>query len=328
MLSSIGKTSASVLTAAVLASSLTVPAFAASGNVNSVGSNRIDDDKVSSGLDQTQSKYTDYNQVTDEDKTSTVDVYATQASSYTVTVPATLILNGAYGAENSFNYDVVVSGNIAGDETVTVKPDSDFTMSSVGKDDIPATVTQGKTTFTYEDGLRVDNDLSTTGKGVATGMTAGLWKGSFGINISLNKTEDNNVSNPSEENVDEKTFVIYCLSNVKLQSASLNGQNIFSGESMTTEPFTNAFDGNLGVFADSNGILLVCAEDNIDGFKEQSLTFELDPSEGEQPELESISTVADFIAWSDRQDRGDYSPGEGSGTSRLTGAEIKSMIGL
>lgn len=111
------------------------------------------------------------------------DVYATLPSSYTVRIPKKVVLEGTAGGSGT--YKVTVSGDIAGNETIVVKPDVNAVdMEQTGKDSVPATITQTKTEWTVEDnGLA--SGVSTTGTITASGLTAGSWKGTFNFDISL-----------------------------------------------------------------------------------------------------------------------------------------------
>lgn len=187
------KTLSSVLAIAMMFT-LALPTFAANVYQNSYGSRDFNDNIDTSiyvGNDITQNKQTTYAVYTEEDgdQELTVEVYASQASTYTVKVPAVLIVNGAYmnGRTNDFAYQVSAQGNIAGDEEVYIEPDESFTMSSIGKEDITGTITQEQTTFTYADGMRYDTGITSSGAGAVIGMTAGLWHGDFAIQIGLRK---------------------------------------------------------------------------------------------------------------------------------------------
>lgn len=186
------KKTLSIVLALAMMFTLALPTFAASETKNSYASRSFGDNTdMYEGRDLTQDKRTTYTVYTEEDGDAEVPVlvYASQASSYTVKVPAVLVVNGAYmnGKTNDFAYQVSAKGNIAGDEEVFIEPDEGFTMSSIGKDDINGTITQEKTTFTYADGMRYDTELISNGAGAVTGMTAGLWHGDFTIQIGLRK---------------------------------------------------------------------------------------------------------------------------------------------
>ena len=101
---------------------------------------------------------------------STADVYATQGTSFNVTIPKTLILDGTNG---SGAYTVSVKGNIAGSDVIKVVPDSTFKMSQSGKRDIDTAITQSKTEFTYGDGVRADAPVEGLGTVQMASMSAG-----------------------------------------------------------------------------------------------------------------------------------------------------------
>ena len=154
---------------------------------DSKASENFTDDKVDVGCDSTQRRYTDYSQynnytIIDE---QTVEVRATQHTTYAAKVPAILIVDGAFRPNdtNDFSFEVSVEGNLAGDAMVKLQPDNSFTLSSYGKDAISASITQEKTNFTYEDGVRINSPVSTMGYGEVQDMTAGLWFGTWNYNI-------------------------------------------------------------------------------------------------------------------------------------------------
>ena len=161
-------------------------AKAESANKASVGSVAGDIDAAEpTGVDETQDKKSEYYaEFTADALDQGCEVYATLPSSFTVKIPKTVILTGA--ANSSGSYTVKVSGDIAGDEVITVKPDESVAMKQSGKTDVTATIEQTKTTWTVEDAGLVGG-LSTTGTITASGLTAGQWEGSFNFDISLAK---------------------------------------------------------------------------------------------------------------------------------------------
>ena len=187
-----------IAVAAAVAASMAMPlsAFAASGIKSSTASVTTDQ---TTGEDTNQNQKTAYADPIAEDKTSACDVYASQASTFSVTIPKVIILNGAKGAENSGAYIVKASGNIGGNETIGVTPDATFKMSQTGKTDINAAVAQAVTKFVVAQKTIADADktttvagvdnaegASTTGKVTVSNLTAGSWKGAFNFNIALN----------------------------------------------------------------------------------------------------------------------------------------------
>lgn len=142
---------------------------------NSVGSVQEDiTNETKTGQDTAQGKQSEYQQATKE--TESTKVYLTKVSTFTVTIPKTVILDGE---TDSGNYAVKVEGNLSGTETVKVVPDESFTMSQEGKEDISATVEQDKTEWGYD-----EVETTATGTVQAIDATAGSWNGSFNFNIS------------------------------------------------------------------------------------------------------------------------------------------------
>ena len=119
-----------------------------------------------------------------------VQVSVTKGSTYTITVPKTVILSGANGEGE---YTVKVTGDLSGSEAITVEPyttdgvnlleeDEFFLLSQAGKNDIYATVTQTKTEWSYGN---LDD-----GKGTISvaNLTSGSWSGNFVFNINRVET--------------------------------------------------------------------------------------------------------------------------------------------
>lgn len=228
---SIKKVIAGVLTAVTVFSMSSITAFAATSYVNSVGS-EVDDSKVLNdssytviGQDTTQDKHSTYSNITlaDEKVTSPCEVYGTVAEgskvydpenpeagddgfvdgSIIVSLPTTLILSGTPDADGYYAGSGIVKakGNIAGTSIVNVVPDSTVTLSSQGKDDITATITQQFTKFvlpgssvTGDDVNKhldyVFNDECKSTIIVKTNQaTAGSWSGTYNNNVFLSSAE-------------------------------------------------------------------------------------------------------------------------------------------
>ncbi|MFR5070452.1 MAG: hypothetical protein ACLTE2_12385 [Eubacteriales bacterium] len=127
-------------------------------------------------------------------ETAQTSVYAEVGSSFTVTIPKKITLSGE---TKSGTYNVTCTGDIAGDEFVSVAPDASFEMSQKGKDDVTATVAQEITKF------RADNYTTelvsgeakmatgATGSITASGLTSGGWNGNFNFTIAL--SQDSNI---------------------------------------------------------------------------------------------------------------------------------------
>ena len=140
----------------------TVPAYAATGTSGATSTLSVETGEAVEG-------------------TNAVNVYAKIGSSYTVTIPKTITLDGS---TKTGSYTVSVAGDIAGDETVNVVPDASFKMSQTDKADVTASITQDKTAWKVA-------EFGTAGNGSisASGLTAGAWNGTFNFNVGLEKAE-------------------------------------------------------------------------------------------------------------------------------------------
>lgn len=124
-----------------------------------------------------------------DNSTKECEVYAEVGSSYTVTIPKKITLDGA---EKKGEYTVSCTGDIAGDEYVSVTPDATFAMSQDGKADVTASITQATTKFrgdNYTGSLVEGEALMESGAAGAIdaqGLTAGAWNGTFNFAINLN----------------------------------------------------------------------------------------------------------------------------------------------
>lgn len=182
----------SIIMAIVILATFSMTAFAANDLTNSVGSVASDSEAVQViGNDATQGKVSEYevavdnSTATSETNTKSVDVYATQGSTYSVKIPKTIILDGATG---NGAYKVSVKGNISGNQTVKVIPDSTFVLSEVAtvnaKSDNIAVVTQAKTAWTTSE--LSDSTWATQNASIAVSpMSAGSWHGTFGFTVSI-----------------------------------------------------------------------------------------------------------------------------------------------
>ena len=170
-------------------------AFAASTTQNSSGSTVADAGNTAGnmdGKDTTQNKETVYSGEITADSTEEVQVYATQASTFSVKIPKVIILDGQAGTAK---YQVSVKGNINGVEMVSVVPTASFKMSQDGKADITATTTQTVQKFvnttlegtdsSHMNGVKPDAFITTEGDVSVAGMTAGSWAGTTNFDISL-----------------------------------------------------------------------------------------------------------------------------------------------
>lgn len=148
---------------------------------SSIGSTASD---PSIGKDVVQGAQTEYGEVGIGQ--SNTDVYLTiDNNGVLVGVPATIILSGTPDDTGNYigKYSIRVEGDIAGDNTLTVKPKSDtVSLTQKGKTDQNAVIEQEQTDFTSDD---LKNKTTTNGTVTATGLTAGTWNGSGTFEISI-----------------------------------------------------------------------------------------------------------------------------------------------
>lgn len=227
----IKKVCAGVLTAMTVVSMASTTAFASSSYINSIGSEKEDIGILSDssytvvGNDTTQGKKSTYTNITlaDDTVTSPCEVYATIEEgskvydpdnpnadedgfvdgSVIASLPTTLILSGTPNAEGYYEGSglIKVKGNVAGTTIVNVVPDATVTLSSTGKNDIVADVTNEYNQFavptTTATGEKLNkhlnyvfNDDCKSVISVKTNQaTAGSWHGTYNNNVYLSTAE-------------------------------------------------------------------------------------------------------------------------------------------
>ena len=124
--------------------------------------------------------------------TEEVKVTVSQPSTFSVIIPKE-IEETVYTSTYTDQYTVVVEGNIAGNETITVKPAaSSFEMRQNNKTELIASVTQTQDnqTAVYSE-LKNGAKKNLAGKVEVSGVSAGTWKGTFNFDISLTATTVN-----------------------------------------------------------------------------------------------------------------------------------------
>lgn len=126
--------------------------------------------------------------------TSSTNVYAELGSEFVVTVPKSLTLDGV---TKLGTYTVSVEGDIAGYEKVNVIPDESFTLESTGLNDVTAGIEQDKTSWLYS-----EFDIAGNGMIDASGITAGIWNGTFNFNINLESSSKIKVASKDSEGND------------------------------------------------------------------------------------------------------------------------------
>ncbi len=159
----------------------------------------VENSEGSSSSDYTtETNMTPHSDFLEESKSYSVDVYASQASGsdyydengdlvegdIIVWLPTEVTLEKQESGEYKCTVPVKVQGNIAGNEKVSVVPDSTVTLTQPGKADVTGTVTQLKTEFTYAD-LKEGAIVQTTTDISATELSAGEWTGSYSYAVSL-----------------------------------------------------------------------------------------------------------------------------------------------
>ena len=131
------------------------------------------------------------------------EVIYEQESDFTVTIPKKIAL----GSDKSAEYSVTVSGSVGAGESVSVVPDSEFTMNETGsrKTAVKGVVTQDDTVWSYE---QIESGDVKTGNVSASGLTAGEWSGSLKFNINL-KSEKYYVNDKSCSYDDGSNDAVY-----------------------------------------------------------------------------------------------------------------------
>lgn len=153
----------------------------------SIGSDAND---TSVGYDTTFNTDTQYQNV-QPDKTAETDVYATvDSSGVMVWLPKTVIVSGTANVQHKYTgeYAVKVTGDIAGTDTISVIPEKDISLTQSGKNDMPASVSQNKEVFAYDD-LKNGTMAATTGAVTAKSLTAGSWKSEITFTVTYNQPE-------------------------------------------------------------------------------------------------------------------------------------------
>lgn len=102
-----------------------------------------------------------------------------------VSLPKTVIVSGTRDSQDSLYkgyYGVKVEGDYAGNEMVSVVPDTTVELSQSGKAPIDADITQTKTQWTYDESGEIAKGEISTNE-----LSAGSWNGTFNFNVSLDK---------------------------------------------------------------------------------------------------------------------------------------------
>lgn len=118
--------------------------------------------------------------------TGSTTVKATVESEAVVWIPTNITISGTPDENKKYMGEgaVIVEGDIAGNQLVTVTPESNISLKQPGKDDIVAQVTQEKTTFTYDD---IQNSNSAVTTISADSLSAGEWNSVLHYNVSVDE---------------------------------------------------------------------------------------------------------------------------------------------
>ena len=147
---------------------------------------------------------------TSADANTSVNVSANIFASFTVTLPKQIQIDQN---TKSSGYTVKVEGDIPGNTSISVTPESSFVMEQVGKADITGSSEQNKTEFT-EDELTAAADSGVTAAGTVNvpDLTPGHWEGVMNFNVDTSATSGVNESKLNisgyEYTVDRRKHII------------------------------------------------------------------------------------------------------------------------
>lgn len=135
----------------------------------------------------------------DPGTTRETEVKYSQSSTFTVTIPKTIVLDGQSKASD---YNVNVKGDISSDKQVTVAPQDsidsidginfymkDQSSAKKKKDDVEATVTQAETVWSSAEVDVANVGTTKTGNVTSPKISAGSWRGVFTFNIAMNDAQ-------------------------------------------------------------------------------------------------------------------------------------------
>lgn len=147
---------------------------------------------------------------TSADANTSVNVSANIFASFTVTLPKQIQIDQN---TKSSDYTVKVEGDIPGNTSISVTPESSFVMEQAGKADITGSSEQNKTEFT-EDELTAAADSGVTAAGTVNvpDLTPGHWEGVMNFNVDTSATSGVNESKLNisgyEYTVDRRKHII------------------------------------------------------------------------------------------------------------------------
>ena len=174
--------------ASVLTMTPSIPTLAAENQagetmVNETLADENQADKTLADETQTGGTSTDGLQDTNASGSKAAVVKYDQASSFTVTIPKSIVLDSNKAA----TYNVKVKGDVLGNEIITVVPDATVTLNDAnGKDPVTGNIAQEKTEFSSTEVNQIDG-TKTNGNIAANDLTSGDWSGNFEFAIGTNK---------------------------------------------------------------------------------------------------------------------------------------------
>lgn len=177
--------------ASVLTMTPSIPTLAAENQadktvVNETLADENQADKTLTDETQTGGTSTDGLQETNVSGSKAAVVKYYQASSFTVTIPKSIVLD----SNKTATYNVKVKGDILGNEIITVVPDATVTLNDAnGKDPVTGNIAQEKTEFSSTEVNQIDG-TKTNGNIAADDLTSGDWSGNFMFSINTNQIGD------------------------------------------------------------------------------------------------------------------------------------------
>lgn len=135
----------------------------------------------------------------DPGTTRETEVKYSQSSTFTVTIPKTIVLDGQTKASD---YNVNVKGDISSDKQVSVAPQDaidsidginfymkDQSSAKKKKDDVEANVAQAETVWSSAEVDVANVGTTKTGNVASSKISAGSWRGVFTFNIAMNDAQ-------------------------------------------------------------------------------------------------------------------------------------------
>ena len=174
--------------ASVLTMTPSIPTLAAENQagktvVNETLADENQADKTLADETQTGGTSIDGQQETNASGSKAVVVKYDQASSFTVTIQKSIVLD----SNKTANYNVKVKGDVLGNEIITVIPDQTVILNDAnGKDPVTGNIAQEKTEFSSTEVNQIDG-TKTKGNIAADDLTSGDWSGTFKFIIGTNQ---------------------------------------------------------------------------------------------------------------------------------------------